>query len=118
MLGDWIYIGMFLVVALIVPAVAILIPVFIAPRKPSARKQEIYECGIETLGETHVQFKAQYYIFALIFIIFDVEVIFLYPWAVSLEKLPELAVLEGVSFIAILLAGLFYAKRKGVLQWE
>lgn len=118
MLVDWVYIGIFVFVALIVPAVAILIPVFIAPRKPSQRKREVYECGIETVGETQVQFKAQYYLFALIFLVFDVEVIFLYPWAVSMGRLGIYAILEGILFIVILLGGLFYAKQKGVLEWN
>jgi NADH:ubiquinone oxidoreductase subunit 3 (subunit A) len=89
----------------------------IAPRKPNSLKTETYECGIETYGETWVQFKAQYYIFALVFLIFDIEVVFLYPWAVAFDQLPMFAVLEGVLFILILVAGLFYTWRKGVLEW-
>jgi NADH:ubiquinone oxidoreductase subunit 3 (subunit A) len=89
----------------------------IAPRKPNPLKTETYECGIETYGETWVQFKAQYYIFALVFLIFDIEIVFLYPWAVAFDQLPMFAVLEGVLFILILVAGLFYTWRKGVLEW-
>ncbi|UCD98537.1 MAG: NADH-quinone oxidoreductase subunit A [Chloroflexota bacterium] len=117
MLNDWIFIGVFLVLAPIFPAIALLIPRFIAPRKPNPLKTETYECGIETYGDTWVQFKAQYYIFALVFLIFDIEVVFLYPWAVAFEQLPMFAVLEGVLFILILVAGLFYTWRKGVLEW-
>jgi NADH:ubiquinone oxidoreductase subunit 3 (subunit A) len=118
MLNSWLYIGIFLVVAVVVPLVAVLLPVIIAPKKPSARKEEVYECGIETKGNVRVQFKSQYYIYALIFLVFDIEVIFLFPWAVSLDKLPLFAVLEGVIFIAILFAGLIYAMRKGALAWS
>ncbi len=118
MLNYWLYIGIFLVVAVVVPLVAVLLPVIIAPKKPSARKEEVYECGIETQGNIRVQFKSQYYIYALIFLVFDIEVIFLFPWAVSLDKLPLFAVLEGVIFIAILFAGLIYAMRKGALAWS
>jgi len=118
MLNYWLYIGIFLVVAVVVPLVAVLLPVFIAPKKPSARKEEVYECGIETQGNIRVQFKSQYYIYALIFLVFDIEVIFLFPWAVSLGKLPIFAVIEGVIFIAILFAGLIYAMRKGALVWS
>jgi NADH-quinone oxidoreductase subunit A len=64
-----------------------------------------------------VQFRAQYYIFALVFLIFDVETVFLYPWAVAFDKLPLFAVVEGVIFILILAAGLIYAWRKGALEW-
>ena len=117
MLNDWIFIGIFLLLAPIFPALALLIPRLIAPRKPNSLKSETYECGIETYGETWVQFKAQYYIFALVFLIFDIEVVFLFPWAVAFDQLPMFAVLEGVLFILILVAGLMYTWRKGVLEW-
>ncbi|MBE3040198.1 MAG: NADH-quinone oxidoreductase subunit A, partial [Chloroflexi bacterium] len=89
----------------------------VAPRKPNPIKQSTYECGIETVGDSWVQFKAQYYIFALVFLIFDVETVFLFPWALSLKQLPLFVVLEGVLFIAILVVGLVYAWRKGMLEW-
>jgi NADH:ubiquinone oxidoreductase subunit 3 (subunit A) len=115
---QWLYIGVFLLLAPLIPAAAILIPRLIAPRKPNKIKQDTYECGIETVGETWVQFRVQYYIFALVFLIFDVELVFLYPWAVAFDVLPMFAVLEGVIFIAILVAGLVYAWRKGALEWK
>jgi len=118
MLSYWVYIGIFLVVALVVPLVAVLLPALISPKKSNRRKEEVYECGIETTGNIRVQFKSQYYIYALIFLVFDIETVFLFPWAVSLEKLPLFAVFEGVVFIAILFAGLIYANRKGVLVWS
>lgn len=114
---QWLFIGIFLVLAPIFPALALLIPRLIAPRKPNAIKSQTYECGIETVGETWVQFKIQYYIFALVFLIFDVEVVFLFPWAVAFDILPLFAVLEGVLFILILVGGLWYAWRKGALEW-
>ncbi len=70
MLNYWLYIGIFLVVAVVVPLVAVLLPVLIAPKKPSARKEEVYECGIESQGNIRIQFKSQYYIYALIFLVF------------------------------------------------
>jgi NADH-quinone oxidoreductase subunit A len=117
MQSDWLFIGVFLLLAPVFPALALLIPRLIAPRKPSPLKSQVYECGMETHGDTYVQFKIQYYIFALIFLIFDVEVVFLYPWAVAFNQLHLFAVLEGVLFILILVAGLFYAWRKGMLEW-
>jgi NADH:ubiquinone oxidoreductase subunit 3 (subunit A) len=72
---------------------------------------------METIGDTWVQFKAHYYIYALVFVIFDVETVFLFPWAVAFDQLPLFAVLEGVLFIGILAGGLIYAWRKGVLEW-
>jgi NADH:ubiquinone oxidoreductase subunit 3 (subunit A) len=117
MLDTWLYIGIFVIVALLIPAVAILIPKVIAPRKPNPIKLETYECGIETVGESQVQFRVQYYIFALVFLIFDVETVFLYPWAVAFKQLEMFMVVEGIIFILILLAGLAYAWKKGVLEW-
>lgn len=120
MLTNWVYIGIFLLVALVVPLVAVLLPVLVAPKKPNRRKEEVYECGIETKGNIRIQFKSQYYVYALMFLIFDIETIFLFPWAVALGN-PELSlfvVFEGVIFIAILFAGLIYAMRKGVLAWS
>lgn len=117
MLNDWLYIGVFLVLAPIFPGLALVIPRLVAPKKPSPLKNQTYECGIETVGDTWVQFRVQYYIFALVFLVFDVEIVFLYPWAVAFDQLPLFAVLEGVLFILILVAGLIYAWRKGMLEW-
>lgn len=116
-MNDWLFIGVFLVLAPIFPALALVVPRLIAPRKPNPVKSETYECGIETVGDTWVQFRVQYYIFALIFLIFDVEMVFLFPWAVAFDQLRLFAVLEGVLFILILVAGLIYAWRKGALEW-
>jgi len=117
MLDDWLFIGIFLILAPIMPAIALVVPRLIAPRKPNPIKMETYECGIETYGESRVQFKAQYYIYALVFLIFDIEVVFLYPWAVAFDILPLFAVLEGVLFVLILVAGLIYTWQKGILEW-
>jgi len=117
MQNEWIFIAVFLVIAPILPAAALLIPRIIAPRKPNPLKSQTYECGVETVGDTWVQFRVQYYIFALVFLIFDVETVFLYPWAAAFDALPLFAVMEGVIFILILVAGLLYAWRKGVLEW-
>ncbi len=117
MQNEWLYIGLFLIVGILVPTAALILSRLLAPRKPNPIKQSTYECGIETVGENWVQFKAQYYIFALVFLIFDVETVFLFPWAITLKQLPLFAVLEGVLFILILVAGLVYAWRKGALDW-
>ncbi len=117
MQNEWLFIGIFLVLAPVFPGLALIIPRLIAPRKPNKSKMETYECGIETVGSTWVQFRVQYYVFALVFLIFDVETVFLYPWAVAFNQLSLFAVLEGVLFILILAAGLVYAWRKGVLEW-
>jgi NADH:ubiquinone oxidoreductase subunit 3 (subunit A) len=117
MQNDWLFIGVFLVLAPLFPIIALLIPRLIAPRKPNPLKSDTYECGIETVGETWVQFKVQYYIFALVFLVFDVELVFLFPWAVAFDSLALYAVLEGILFILILVSGLLYIWRKGALEW-
>jgi len=117
MQNEWLYVGIFLVIGIIVPIVPLVFSRLVAPRKPNPIKQSTYECGIETVGDSWVQFQAQYYIFALVFLVFDVETVFLFPWALSLKQLPLFVVLEGVLFIAILVVGLLYAWRKGMLEW-
>src|SRR5581483_5277236 len=117
MQNEWLYVGLFLVVGAIIPAAAIIVSWIISPKKPNPIKQSTYECGMETVGENWVQFKAQYYIFALVFLVFDVETVFLFPWAVALGKLSLFAVIEGIIFILILIAGLVYTWRKGMLEW-
>ena len=117
MSSDWLYIGLFLLIVAIFPGAPILIAGWLAPHKPNPLKSEIYECGIETYGDTWVQFRVQYYIFALIFLIFDVETVFLFPWAVAFDQLPLFAVFEGILFVLILAAGLIFAWRKGALKW-
>ena len=117
MLNDWLYIGIFFVIAFFVPAAAIVIATLLGPKKPNKIKNQTYECGIETVGDTWVQFKAQYYIFALVFLVFDVEVAFMFPWAVVFKVVPMFGVIEGLLFILILAAGLIYAWRKGALEW-
>lgn len=117
MQNPWIYVGLFVIVGMLIPVAALLVARLLAPRKPNAIKQSTYECGIETVGDNWVQFKAQYYIFGLVFLVFDVETVFLFPWAVALNKLPLFAVFEGIIFILILLAGLVYAWKKGMLEW-
>ncbi len=114
---DWLYIGVFMVVSLALPAVAITLAGILAPKKPNSIKNSTYECGIETVGDTWVQFKAQYYVYALIFLVFDIEAVFLYPWAVAYDKLGLYAVLEGLLFLLILAGALAYAWKKGALDW-
>lgn len=117
MSSDWLYIGIFIVLSLFVPALAIILAGLLGPKKPNPLKSSIYECGIETVGPTWVQFKAQYYIYGLIFLVFDIETIFMFPWAMAYNQMALYGVIEGILFILILLGGLLYAWRKGALEW-
>ncbi len=89
----------------------------LSPRKPNPIKNSVYECGVETVGETWVQFKVQYYIYALVFVIFDIETIFLYTWAAAYNRLGLFALVQMTLFLIILLDGLFWAWKKGALEW-
>ncbi len=116
--NNYVFLAVFLGIAILFPLVPLGIARIVAPRKPSQQKQDIYECGLESKGDAWVQFKVQYYIYALVFVIFDVETIFLYPWAVSFNKLGAFAFIEMIIFLGILVGGLVYAWKKGVLDWK
>ena len=118
MLSPWLYIGVFALIAMFLPAVAITIAGFLSPKKPNRIKNSTYECGMETVGPSRIQFKVQYYVYTLVFLIFDVEVVLLLPWAVAYNQLAWYAIFEVFFFILILLGGLLYAWRKGALEWR
>ena len=88
------------------------------PSNPSKVKQMTYECGVDPVGSGWSQSYVRYYVFGLLFVIFDVEAVFIFPWAISLEKLGVFGLVEMLIFIGILVLGLVYAIRKGVLRWE
>ena len=90
---------------------------FAQPPRPGPRKNATYECGVESLGEARVQFQSQYYLYAIIFLIFDVEAIFLVPFAVAFTGLPVGAFVAMLVFILLLLEGLVWAWSKGCLEW-
>ncbi len=121
MLNTFGPIALFAVVAAIIPLVPLLLARSIAPHRPDRVKLSPYESGVETIGPTHIQFRTRYYLYALIFVIFDVEAIFLFPWAVSFNKLYAslgwLPLIEMGLFIAFLLVAFVYAWRKRALDW-
>jgi NADH-quinone oxidoreductase subunit A len=117
MLDQFAFVGVFLVVALFIGVAPITIAYLLRPKRPNPRKAETYECGIQARGDAWVQFKVQYYLFALAFVLFDVEAVLLLPWALAHKALGLYAAAEGVVFILILLAGLAYVWRKGGLEW-
>lgn len=118
MLSQYAFIGIFIIITFALPIIGLVVSWLLRPKKPNPAKNATYECGMETIGDTWVQFKAQYYLYALIFVVFDVEAIFVFPWAVAYNKLPLYAFVEMVLFVAILLGGLLYAWRKGALEWH
>ena len=106
------------ILAIIMVVLPLVIQSLISPRNnKGGSKLTSYECGEVPEGSAWVKFNIRFYIIALVFIIFDVEVVFLFPWAVAYKQLPFFAVVEGVIFIVILAGGLLYAWRKGALDW-
>ena len=111
-------IGVLTGVAVLLGVMPLLVAKWIAPKKPGPSKQAPYECGLESTGEPWVQFRVQYYVYALLFVIFDVEVIFIYPWALVWKELGPIVFAEMGLFLSILAVGLIYAWKKGVLEWD
>lgn len=115
---NYLFLGIFLCIAIVFPLLPIVLAQFVAPKKPGSVKNATYECGVEATGDPWIQFKAQYYLYALLFVVFDIETIFIYPWAVAYKKLGLFAFFEMLIFVAMLAVGLVYAWRKGILEWK
>ena len=90
----------------------------LGPKKTSKIKEETFECGIESQGNARVPFDVKYFIVAILFVLFDVEVIFMYPWAVNFQKLGNTGLIEMLLFMAVLFVGFFYILKKGALKWD
>jgi len=114
---NYLFIGALLIAGVTFALAPLVVGFVIAPRKRSLAKSDIYECGVKTYGETWIRFRIQYYIYALMFVLFDIETVFLYPWAVAYAGLGAFALAEMAVFLAVLFAGLAYAWAKGVLRW-
>lgn len=108
----------FTLVGIVFIAGTLLFSRLIRPSAPTKQKLETYECGVAPVGDAWGQFNAHYYLFALLFVVFDVEAAFLYPWAVAFRKVGGYAVAEMLIFVALLGLGLAYAWRRGALEWE
>lgn len=102
----------------LVPVLALGTAKLLSPRQRGPERRTTYESGVEPIGGAWIQFNIRYYMFALVFVIFDVETVFLYPWAIAFSKLGLLAFIEALIFIAILVVALVYAWRKGALEWS
>lgn len=116
-LSQWEFVGVFFALAWVFPVMPIVLNKLIAPNRPNEIKGDIYECGVETVGDTWGQIKVQYYLYAIIFLVFDIEMVFLFPWAVAYGAIGISAYIAGAIFILLLLEGLIYAWRKGALEW-
>jgi len=117
MYADYTYVALMTVIAIAFMFAIAVLAKLISPKKATPIKTDTYECGLETTGTSWIQFRVQYYLYALIFVVFDVEVIFLFPWAVSYGVLGWFALVQMFIFIGLLVLGLIYAWRKGALEW-
>ena len=122
MLADYGYIAILLVAAIAVPALILVLAraLSVKPKRPDIEevKTDTYECGMKTIGSSWLQFNFRYYFYALLFVVFDVETVFLYPWAVHFKQLKLFGFVEMLIFILILVVGLIYAWKKKVLEWK
>nr|WP_240922332.1 NADH-quinone oxidoreductase subunit A [Oleiagrimonas sp. C23AA] len=109
---------MFLVVAGGLGVVLLGIGLLVAPRRPESEKLSAYECGFEPFEDARMKFDVRYYLLAIIFIIFDLEVAFLFPWAVVFDKIGVIALIEMALFLLLLVVGFAYVWKKGALEWE
>jgi NADH-quinone oxidoreductase subunit A len=115
---NYLPILLFIVVGLIFGAIALLGGSLIRPSRPYRAKLAPYESGSPLFSDARIQFPMRYYIIAMLFVIFDIEVIFMIPWAVRFQSLGLLGLIEMLVFIGILLAGFWYAWKKGALEWD
>jgi NADH-quinone oxidoreductase subunit A len=115
--NNYVMVAIFIGIGIFLPIAALTIGRLLRPNKPLPEKLTTYESGNEPVGAGQVRFNIRYYLFALMFVIFDVETVFLYPWAVAYQKLGLFALVEMIVFVVLLLVGLIYAWKKKVLQW-
>ncbi len=118
MLADYLPILIFLVIAVGFALFTLFASAIIGKKKVTPQKMLPYECGMEPIGEARKPFSVKFYIIAMLFIVFDIEAVFLYPWAVIFKDLRFFGLLEMGVFIAILLVGFIYVWKKGALEWE
>jgi len=116
--NEYAPIFIFIVVALAMGAAPLVLTLILAEQKPDAEKLSAYECGFEAFEDSRMHFDVRFYLVAILFVIFDLESAFLFPWAVVLDTIGLFGFIEMVLFLVILVVGFAYAWKKGALQWE
>lgn len=117
-LNHYVIVVIFVALGILLPVIALTAGRWLRPHKPTEMKKTTYESGNDPVGVGQVRFNIRYYVFALMFVIFDVETIFLYPWAVAYKQLGLFVLVEMLIFVLLLLVGLAYAWKKRVLTWN
>ncbi|WP_386071128.1 NADH-quinone oxidoreductase subunit A [Tahibacter sp. UC22_41] len=118
MLAEYWPIFLFLVVATGLGLVLLAVGTVFGPRRPDTQKRSAYECGFEAFEDARMKFDVRYYLIAILFIIFDLEMAFLFPWAVVFKQIGLVALIEMGLFLALLVVGFVYVWKKGALEWE
>ena len=118
MLAEYLPVLLFLVVSAVIGIALIVIGNVLGPRKPTPEKASPYECGFEAFEDARMRFDVRYYLIAILFIIFDLEIAFVFPWATVFSKLGLLGLIEMGMFLALLVLGFVYVWKKGALEWE
>jgi NADH-quinone oxidoreductase subunit A len=116
--SDYLPIAMMFVVATGFVLLVMVSTHLLGPSRKSVKKLETFECGIEPQGNARIPFSIKYFLMAILFVLFDVEVIFMYPWAVNFKEMGLSGFIKMVVFIGFLLVGYFYVKKKGAFKWE
>ncbi len=118
MLNNYLPVLIFIVVGLGLGAMMIMMGSMLGPSRPDSAKQSPYECGFEAFEDSRMKFDVRYYLVAILFIIFDLEIAFLFPWAVVLDEIGMFGFLAMMLFLAVLVVGFVYEWGKGALEWE
>jgi NADH-quinone oxidoreductase subunit A len=115
---DFLPIVLMFIVALGFVVITMFVTHLLGPKRKSKIKEDTFECGIEVQGNARIPFSIKYFLVAILFVLFDVEVIFMYPWAVNFKTLGFTGFIEMLTFVAFLLVGFYYIIKKGALKWE
>jgi len=116
--NEYAPIFIFILIALAMGMLPLVLTVFVAPQRPDPEKLSPYECGFEAFEDARMQFDVRFYLLAILFVVFDLETAFLFPWAVVLKDIGLFGFVEMMLFLVVLLVGYVYAWKKGALQWE
>jgi len=116
--NEYAPIFIFIIIAIGMGAAPLVLTLFVSEQKPNAEKLSAYECGFEAFEDARLQIDVRFYLLAILFVIFDLESAFLFPWAIVLDQIGLFGFVEMVMFLVILLVGYVYAWKKGALQWE
>lgn len=116
--AEFLPIALMFFVALGFVATTMVVTHALGPKRNSKTKLDTFECGIESQGNARIPFNIKYFLVAILFVLFDIEVIFMYPWAVNFKELGTEGFIEMIVFISLLLVGFFYLVKKGALKWE